>query len=987
MVPLFWGGFLINSSAERAHTLEHAKARGAGVAQIFQENTERTLLGIDRSLRLLRMLWEKDPDNFDIKSWADNAALVAGVTAQIGLIGPDGFTGPTTRDYKGPPIYVGDREHFIKGKTLDHDALYISKPVVGRLSGQVVVHLLRRLQRPDGSFGGLIMASIDPERIGEFFANAQLGKGGTLILRNSDYVILSARGLERSVIGQQANTGRLAAAIAKSRDGFYWGKGGVDGVNRLVSYRTSDALPLSFTVGTSEEAIFGDYWHHQRQLLATLSLFTIGLCIAAFLDIRRRLKLEQIQIDLKDMALRFRSATENMSQGLIMFDKDDRLVAYNTRYLEMYGISAGTLRLGSSVTEVLEQRRAAGNFDCEPDTLIRDLKARIAEGERLQTVFNLPDGRAISVIACPKDEGGWVATHYDITDRQRAEDELAKMKNFLDTVVQNIPIPIAIRDTETRKFILVNRAYETFLGMERQQILGKTLADLYSEDIVTSAQAYDDQAVAAVDSIVTNEFPVDTKANGRRMVTTTRIAVRDRAGRPQYIIAIVDDITERKSSEAKIAQLAHYDTLTDLANRNLFRERINDCLDLLAQQQTQFAVFLLDLDRFKGVNDAYGHQTGDVLLREVARRIKGEIREVDVAARLGGDEFALIVQPGGSSAEDACTGLASRLIEAIGRPFEIDGQTIAVGCSIGIALAPEHGDKSDELLKNADLALYKSKETGRHCFHVYREELKAEADRRDALENDLRTAIWREEFELFYQPIVDVKTGRTRAVEALMRWRHPTKGLIAPNSFIPLAEETGLIVQLGSWAMTRACLDATRMPADVTVSVNLSPVQFSKSSVVDAVILALVESQLPPERLELEITENVLLKETENNLEVLRQIKNLGVSIALDDFGVGYSSLGYLTSFPFDKVKIDRSFVEKLDRTESKAVISSIVQLSHSLHLTTTAEGIETAGQLAEIKALGIELCQGYLFSRPVPLAELDLAAVRPFPTAETQAA
>jgi predicted signal transduction protein with EAL and GGDEF domain len=373
------------------------------------------------------------------------------------------------------------------------------------------------------------------------------------------------------------------------------------------------------------------------------------------------------------------------------------------------------------------------------------------------------------------------------------------------------------------------------------------------------------------------------------------------------------------------------------------------------------------------------------LLCEVASRLKTSIREVDIAARIGGDEFALIVMPGQGDLKDGMVKLAARLVEAISEPYDVQGQKVVVGCSIGVALAPDHGERSDELLRNADLALYKSKNSGRNCFHVYGAEFKVEADHRNALENDLREAIWREEFELFYQPVLDIKTGRITAVEALMRWRHPVKGLIMPDQFIPLAEETRLIVQMGEWAMVKACRDAMLMPKDIKVAVNLSPVQFAKSNLVETAIFALVDSQLPPERLELEITEGVLLQETEQNLEILRQLKNLGVSIALDDFGVGYSSLGYLTSFPFGKVKIDRSFVKRLDKPESKAVVSSIVQLSRSLNLVTAAEGIETEAQLAEIQLLGVDLGQGYLFGKAVPLADLDFTAVRA--AAQTRAA
>jgi diguanylate cyclase (GGDEF)-like protein len=437
-----------------------------------------------------------------------------------------------------------------------------------------------------------------------------------------------------------------------------------------------------------------------------------------------------------------------------------------------------------------------------------------------------------------------------------------------------------------------------------------------------------------------------------------------------------EDITDRKNSETRIEQLAHFDTLTGLANRNLFKERVEEMLVRYRQDGGGFAVFLLDLDKFKGVNDTLGHQSGDLLLKGVANRIKSTIRDVDLAARLGGDEFAVLVQAGKTGLHEPSEALAARLIEAVSAAYSIDGHPVVVGCSIGIALIPQHGERIDEVLRNADLALYKSKSAGRNCFHTYSNKMKAEADQRSALEIDLREAIWGDQLDVHYQPVIDLETGRVVSVEALARWNHKTKGSIPPSEFIPVAEEAGLIVELGNWIMLKACHDAMRMPKNIKVAVNLSPVQFAKSSVVDAVIFATAESGLAAERLELEITEGVLLEESEQNLATLRKLKEIGVSIALDDFGVGFSSLAYLTVFPFDKVKIDKSFIDRLDRPETSAVIASIVQLTTSLNRSTVAEGIETQDQLDRVRSLGVKFGQGYLFSKPVPAGELKFEAV-----------
>jgi diguanylate cyclase (GGDEF)-like protein len=514
------------------------------------------------------------------------------------------------------------------------------------------------------------------------------------------------------------------------------------------------------------------------------------------------------------------------------------------------------------------------------------------------------------------------------------------------------------------------------MRISSDEVLGKTADEFLPKDIAALIEDCDTRALKSCNEFVGGELPVTTLAGDQRVVTVSRTVVRDSNQKAQYLVSLIDDITERKNSQAKIERLALYDALTDLANRNLFREKVEESLARLRRVGNEFAIFQLDLDNFKSVNDTYGHHTGDMLLREVATRIKATVREVDIAARIGGDEFALLILLGREAEKGGAEKLAGRLVEILSAPYQIEGQAVSIGCSIGIAFAPRHGDRGDEILKNADLALYKAKNEGRNCFRIYDEKLKTEADSRNALENDLRQAVWCDEFELVYQPIIENKTGRIRAVEALLRWRHPTKGVVSPADFIPLAEETGLIIQLGEWVMAKACHDAMKMPDEIKVAINLSPVQFAKSNIVDAVICALVDSGLSAERLEIEITENVLLRETEVNLAALHQLKNLGVSISLDDFGVGYSSLSYLTSFPFEKVKVDRSFIEKIDRPEAKAVIASIVQLSRTLKLTSCAEGIETEQQLRDVTSLGIELGQGYLFGEAMPPANIDFSVV-----------
>jgi diguanylate cyclase (GGDEF)-like protein len=382
------------------------------------------------------------------------------------------------------------------------------------------------------------------------------------------------------------------------------------------------------------------------------------------------------------------------------------------------------------------------------------------------------------------------------------------------------------------------------------------------------------------------------------------------------------------------------------------------------QTGARFAIHLLDLDRFKEVNDTLGHVFGDTLLKSVAERIRATVSDTDVVARLGGDEFAILqTLPDG---DDAARQVAKGLLEAVREPFKLGDHQVNVETSIGIALAPDHGQEAEQLLKTADLALYKAKSDGRNTYRLFKPEMELQARARHALEIDLRNAIAGNEFELHYQPIIAAANRTICGVEALVRWRHPRRGLVAPDNFIPLAEETGLIVPLGEWVLRTACADAAGWPAHIKLAVNLSSVQFRQGDLMAMVTSALKDSGLPPDRLELEVTESVLLQNNDENLALLHQFRALGISIALDDFGTGYSSLSYLQRFPFDKLKIDRSFVGNLTtRADCVAIVSAVAGLAHALDMTTTAEGVETEEQFMLLQAAGCGQAQGYLFGKP----------------------
>jgi diguanylate cyclase (GGDEF)-like protein/PAS domain S-box-containing protein len=545
----------------------------------------------------------------------------------------------------------------------------------------------------------------------------------------------------------------------------------------------------------------------------------------------------------------------------------------------------------------------------------------------------------------------------------------------------NNPMPMWVFDAETTRFVSVNDAAVQHYGYDRETFLGMTLQQIWPEDEwVPHSEALRDigdvyQSGRDWRHIKADGSEVHVLTFGRRVVFDSRDG---------YLVAAVD-ITERRKAEARIAHMAHHDGLTNLPNRDFYQDRLHQALERSQPGNKRVAVLCVDLDLFKNVNDSFGHPIGDRLLKQVSERLRSEVRGDNLVARLGGDEFAIVLASDVSPNE--ASDFANRLIGVLSASYDIDGLEVVVGASIGIALSPGDGATSEELLRNADMALYRAKSDGGSVHRFFEREMDRQAQTRRDMERDLRSAFANGEFELHYQPLVDIAADRISGFESLLRWRHPEKGMISPAEFIPVAEDIGLIIPLGEWVLREACSVAVKWPADVKVAVNLSPVQFRGRNLVQAVISALAHSGLSPLRLELEITESVFLAETEANLAILHQLRELGVSISMDDFGTGYSSLSYLRSFPFDKIKIDRSFVKDLAlRSDCVAIVRAISGLGRSLNITTTAEGVETVDQLDWLRAEGCNEVQGFLFSAARPAGEIE-ALLAGFGTRASKAA
>ncbi|MET3905967.1 diguanylate cyclase (GGDEF)-like protein/PAS domain S-box-containing protein [Bradyrhizobium sp. S3.3.6] len=786
------------------------------------------------------------------------------------------------------------------------------------------------------------------------------------------------------------------------------------------------------------------------------------------------------------------SAMNNLNQGVVMTDAQRRIIFCNDRYLEIYGLTRSDLWTGMTGYDILELRRQRGVLAVSDDDFYE--KASSSNG----LISELPDGRAILVKYFILPNGGSVATHLDVSEQRKLSRQLASTKQFLETVLDNVPACVAAKNIEDGRYIFANRAYERFWGFSRDQVVGKNARELFGPKSAASIEATDRAALLAPEGQYRNEFEVDVQRDqARRMVASIRIVVRNEsnkpefllvvfeditdrqslsmelestkkflelvvdnipvaliveqvkdgryllanrsaetilnrrreeatgltasdifnakeakliiardeaaikkrgmiteehpistkdglrlfltrratvlndAGEPQYLIKTHEDVTNRRQTESRMAHMAYHDGLTDLPNRAAFLQALNQMIEACEGTDEEFAVLCVDLDGLKEVNDVFGHALGDKLLIEVAQRFQDTARG-GLVARLSGDEFGLIID---GKQPDAGLALAQQLGEALAPEFHIDGRAVRAGITTGMSIFPHNGPDGASLLANAGAALFRAKQKSRGTISLYQPEMDQQIRDRRVLHQDLSKAIKNGELSLAFQPqgIARNSVAESEIIgfEALARWAHPVRGQVSPAEFIPIAEESGLIVEMGEWILREACREAASWPKPMQVAVNLSPAQFMHGDVVGLVHAILIETGLAPGRLELEITEGVLIEDFDRGLALLRRLKALGVRISMDDFGSGYSSLSYLQAFPFDKIKIDRAFIINLGRNpQSAAIVRAVIDLGHGLEMSIIAEGVETIDQLAFLAREGCDGVQGYLLGKPLPIGK-----------------
>jgi diguanylate cyclase (GGDEF)-like protein/PAS domain S-box-containing protein len=864
-------------------------------------------------------------------------------------------------------LNISERAYFKTLKFNPQSPGILTEAVPGLLNRNLNTVVAHRLRGEDGVFLGVMTRWIVPTNYEKFFASLAIGTGAAISMFHADGTLMARYPNTDQLIGEKFKSAPLLERVLS--------QGGqqtlrvhspVDNTEKLGSAAQLSRFPIIVVATNSVSAALAD-WREQTKFLVTAAVLSASvIALILFLIIRQimrqgRAAQERVETERQ----RLGTALNNMVQGVIMYDASARVVTVNRRYIDMFGLSPEIAKPGCTLRDLAQHRKETGSFEGDVEEFAARIPATIARGQSDHSIMQCADGRTFQAISRPLPGSGWIATIEDITERRKLEQERDRNYAFLSQIIDHIPSQITVKSAQDRRYLLVNRVAETQFGISREQIIGRTAFDIFPKASADIVKADDDKALQSAGGLFKDEH---RQATGHRYITSNRIGIRNQAGELNYIINVVEDVTERRRTAEKIAHLAHYDALTDLPNRVLFREQIERELHKAVAGE-RFALLYIDIDEFKGINDSLGHHVGDELLKAVAARIRACIKPADLIARLGGDEFAVIQTEAGD--RENVVEFVTRIHDAIREPHQCLGHQLTTDASIGIALAPQDGTDLDQLIKNADLAMYGAKAEGRRTHRFFEPVMDARAKARLTMEQDLRQAMIDGGFDIHYQPLLDLANSEVTGCEALLRWRHPERGMVSPAEFIPVAEDIGLINELGDWVLQTACQEAAGWPSHIRLAVNVSPVQLKSQTLALRIMGALATSGLPPDRLEIEITEAVLIHDGETALAILHQLRAIGVRIALDDFGTGFSSLSYLKRFPFDKIKIDRCFVSDIEVDGSADIVQAVVNIATSRNMTTTAEGVETEQQKQLLKKLGCTQMQGYLFSPPKPAAEV----------------
>jgi diguanylate cyclase (GGDEF)-like protein/PAS domain S-box-containing protein len=869
---------------------------------------------------------------------------------------------------------MGNRESFLAHRDKEGRGLFIGKPVVGRLTGEWVIPMSRRVNKRDGSFGGVVIAGVDPAYFKQFYQKADLGRQGIVMLLGLDGVSRIRRVGATNSYAQDMRSSTLFAERAKARNGNFVSSGKLDGIRRYTSYRTLEQYPLVVSVGTSVEESLAKVRARERAYYAEAALVS-ALILAAGIGAAVLLARQRTAKDaIERSEARFRTTFNQAAVAIVLSSPDGHILDANDAFYEGTGYS-----------------RAEANELTFRDIVHPEDVAKIAD-ERRKLEFGEAEISSHEMRFIKKDGSvGWatrstsavrgadgsveyfVSMYRNITEQKHAVENLAESQKRFKQMAENIRDVFFLQDIDGHCVHYVSPGYE--------EIWGRTCESLYAAPWSWADAIHPDDRAQALEKFTEgmktgafeSEYRIVRLDGTLRWIHVRGFPIRNVAGIVYRIAGIAQDVTEAREMQVRLVHLAHYDPLTGLPNRTLCFDRLRQVLGQARRKNWMASFLFVDLDRFKNVNDTLGHLAGDELLRQVAARLKQCVRDEDTVARLGGDEFGVILSDL-TRAGDASV-VAQKAIEALAKPFDLGGYETFVTASIGIASFPGDSEDPEALIKNADAAMFRAKLIGRNTYQFYTAEMNERALEKLNLENQLRRALERKEFLLHFQPKIDLSTRRANSCEALLRWKVPGNGLVSPRDFVPLLEESGLIVAVGEWVLDAACAQVRAWQhagiTPVPIAVNLSAKQFQRSDICGTVARALAKHAIDPLFLELEITETAAMQNAEETVATLRKLKDLGVRMSIDDFGTGYSSLGYLKRFPVHALKIDRSFVTGLpDDLEDVSIARAVIGMAHSLHLKVIAEGVETEEQRRFLAANGCEEMQGYLVAKPMPADE-----------------
>jgi diguanylate cyclase (GGDEF)-like protein/PAS domain S-box-containing protein len=1143
LIGLLWGVVLFERQGSREDAIAAAYNANSNLAIAFEEQTVRALHGIDQALNLVKREYQREGRRLDLAKLIESAGIDTRLVASIGVIDERGDRVFNSASSQG--VNVADREPFLHHREQDDRALYIGAPLIGRVSGNWTIRVTRRIDKPGGGFGGIVGAAVDPTYFTSFYAKANIGEFGAIILAKQDGTGLVRRSGQTYAFGENMRDSRLFQEFARQPSGNFMGRGRVDGVRRFFAYRRLEDYPLVVAIGTSEAEALRAFREDERidnlmaslgsafiaalgawllvalarqrraasslaakdaQLRATVDQVAVGIARTApdgrFLEVNqtlcRMLGYEEEELlargfpDIthpedvtKSVQLRERLYAGDVGSGTLekrYLRRDGSVMWAEAALTVVRGARGGTAYVVAVIQDVTARKRAERHAERlnafygalshtnqaivrmrEPDALYREIcrvcvefgRVRMAiiavvQGERIvpvawagpaeeyiagldiRTAASAPEGRGPAGVALrenrpyicsdffadpatlpwrdraarcgvrssavfPFRRGGRAVGVLNLYDAEPGVFDaelvalLEEMASDISFALENFDREAALAESgerfrglvesamdaivtvgEDQRIVQFNAAAAALFQVPPEAAVGMPLERLIPERFraahTSHLRRFGESGEASRRMGEVSDLWA-LRADGSEFPIEASVSRSMAGGAPQYTV-ILRDITARKLFESRIEYLATHDGLTDLPNRNLIRDRIAQAIGHARRAGIHLALMFVDLDRFKVVNDGFGHPFGDLLLKAAGERFRAALRDDDTVARLGGDEFLILLTDLQHTADVYI--VAQKILDALERPFALEGREVHVSASIGVSLYPQDGEDFDTLLGHADVAMYRAKDMGRGTYQFFTPAMSAGLKQRVELESQLRHALERNELQLAFQPKVDLASGAISGAEVLLHWSHPELGIIPPANFIPLAEETGLIVPIGEWVLRSACaqgkawIDAGLPP--VAIAVNVSARQFLHHDIVALVEAVLEQTGLPPGLLELELTETLIARDVEKVAATIQRLHSAGVRFSIDDFGTGYSNLSQLKRFRVDRLKIDQSFVRNLHTNRNDAAIAlAIISLARALDLKVIAEGVETAEQCAFLRKHGCDEIQGYYFSRPVP--------------------